>query len=90
MAIEMVFRWRADDGQNLHAGLVALRLFRGIRTINYKEPYIFVIVQGMESGPLSPFMDPRMNYTSILQENINTKCISVILLLSYISILVVG
>ena len=24
VAIEMAFRWRADDGQNLHAGLVAL------------------------------------------------------------------
>ena len=28
-AIEVAFRWRADDGQTLNAGLVALCLFRG-------------------------------------------------------------
>ena len=55
MAIEMAFRWRTDDGQNLHAGLVAFVIFQGIRTITYKEPYIFVIVQGVGFRTPVPF-----------------------------------
>ena len=38
MAIEMAFRWRADDGQNLHAGLVALSLFRGSGQVIIRNP----------------------------------------------------
>ena len=43
----MAFRWRADDGQKLNAGLV----FQGFWTNIAKKPYIFVIFQG-GSGPL--------------------------------------
>ena len=49
-AIEMAFRWRADDGPTLNASLVAL--CQGIRTSIAQKPYIFVIFQG---GP-----DPRV------------------------------
>ena len=45
----MPFRWRADDGQTLNAGLVVCD-FQGIRTNIAKEPYIFVIFQGVEGS----------------------------------------
>ena len=48
----MVFRWRADDGSTLNAGLVA---FQGFWTSIAKKPYIFVIFQrGGGPDPLSP------------------------------------
>ena len=50
-AIEMAFRWRADDGPTLNASLVAL--CQGIRTSIAQKPYIFVIFQG-GPDPLSP------------------------------------
>ena len=40
-AIWMTFRWQADDGLTLNAGLIALWFFRGSG-----KPYIFVIFQG--------------------------------------------
>ena len=40
-AIEMAFRWRADDGPSLIAGFVSLRFFPGSRTSIAKNPYIF-------------------------------------------------
>ena len=46
----MAFRWRADDGPTLNAGLV---FFKGIWTSIAKESYIFVIFQ-MGPDPLSP------------------------------------
>ena len=49
----MAFRWRADDGQTLNAGLIAV-IFQGIRTCIAKNPYILVIFQGGGSGPLPP------------------------------------
>ena len=50
----MAFRWRADDGPTLNAGLIAA-IFQGIRTsIIAKKPYIFVIFQGGGSGPPVP------------------------------------
>ena len=55
----MAFRWRADDGPLLNAGLVAV-VFQGIRTSIAKEPYIFVIFQGGGPDPLSPHLDPHM------------------------------
>ena len=42
----MAFRWRADDGQSLNAGLGSFVIFQGIRTSIAKKPYIFVIFQG--------------------------------------------
>ena len=44
----MAFRWRADAGPILNAGLVAFSIFHGIRTsiAIAKKPYIFVIFQG--------------------------------------------
>ena len=56
----MAFRWRANDGQTLNAGLVALN-FQGIRTSIAKKSYIFVIIRG--GGGVSipvPPLDPRM------------------------------
>ena len=49
---QIAFRWHADDGPTLNAGLVAA-IFQGIGTC-IRKPYIFVIFQG-GSGPLSPF-----------------------------------
>ena len=48
----MTFRWRADDGPTLNAGLVAA-IFQGIRTCIARKPYIFVIFQG-GPDPLAP------------------------------------
>ena len=57
----MAFRWQADDGPTLKAGLLTLLIFHGIRTSIAKEPYIFVILQGWGSWPLPPPpLDPRM------------------------------
>ena len=53
-AISMAFRWRADVGPTLSAGLVACVDFQGIRTSIAKKPYIFVIFQGGGSGPPVP------------------------------------
>ena len=52
----MAFRWLADGGPTLNAGLVALWFLQGIRTSIAKEPYIFVIFQGGLDyvSPLSP------------------------------------
>ena len=44
--IKMAFRWQADDGQTLNAGLVALWFSRAIRTSIAKESYSFAIFQG--------------------------------------------
>ena len=41
----MAFRWRANDGPTLNAGLVAT-IFQGIRTYIAQKSYIFVIFQG--------------------------------------------
>ena len=48
------FRWRADSGPTLNAGLVALRFFQGIQTSIVKKPYKFEIVQG-GGGVQTPF-----------------------------------
>ena len=43
----MAFRWRADNGPKLNAGLVAFVIIQGVRTSIVKKPYIlFVIFQG--------------------------------------------
>ena len=42
----MAFRWSADDGPELHVGLVVLRISGDPGSIA-KKPYIFVIFQGV-------------------------------------------
>ena len=51
----MAFRWRADDGPTLNAGLVAD--FSGDLDSVSKKPYIFVIFQ-RGSGPMPPHPPP--------------------------------
>ena len=61
----MAFRWHADDGPTLNAGLVAANC-QGIRTCIARKPYIFVIFQGGGSRPPvpppppTPPLDPHM------------------------------
>ena len=57
----MAFRWRADDGPTLNAGLVhcSCVIFQGIRTSIAKKPYTFVILGGMGPDPCPPLV-PRM------------------------------
>ena len=56
-----MFRWRADDGPTLNAGLEALCFFQGIRTSIAKNNLFFqvVIFRGSEP-PAPPPLDPRM------------------------------
>ena len=42
-ARQRAFRWRADDGQTLNTGLVAV-IFQGIRTSIAKKPYIIPVL----------------------------------------------
>ena len=58
----MAFRWLADDGPTLNAGLVAA-IFQGIRTCIARKPYIFVIFQKGSEPPVPP-LDPHMVYHS--------------------------
>ena len=48
----MAFRWHADDGPTLIAGLVysSFVIFQGIRTSIAKKPFMFVIFQGGGEG----------------------------------------
>ena len=57
-AIEMAFRWRADDGPTLNASLVAL--CQGILTSIAQKTFIFVIFQGGGPDPLSLPLDPHL------------------------------
>ena len=53
----MAFRWRADDVPTLNAVhdqpgvMVSFVICKGIRTSIAKKPYMFVIFQGVGSGP---------------------------------------
>ena len=59
----MAFRWRADESPTLNAVFVAKNvIFHGIQTSIDKEPYSFVIFQGVEPGPHDPPLDPRMRF----------------------------
>ena len=50
-AIQMAFRWCADDGPTLKVSLAGqLCGFQGIQTSIAKKPYIFVIFQGVGGG----------------------------------------
>ena len=60
-AIEMAFRWRADDGPTLNAGLVACD-FSGDPDQYCKETlyfFLFFQVGGGGPNPLSPPLDPH-------------------------------
>ena len=46
----MAFRWRADNGPTLNAGLVAACDFKRIRISIARKPYILVIFQGGGGG----------------------------------------
>ena len=52
------FRWRADDGPTLNAGLVAFMTFQEIRTRITKKLYTFVTFQ-VGADPLSPLLGIR-------------------------------
>ena len=65
----MAFRWRADDGPTLNAGLVAA-IFQGIRTYIARKTCIFVIFQGGGSGPpVPPPLDPHMSLLGYVGRN---------------------
>ena len=62
-AIEMTFRWRADDGPTLNAGLLgSFVIFQGIRTSIANKPYIFVIFRGSPDPLSPPPLDPPMHW----------------------------
>ena len=55
----MAFRWRADDGPKLNAGLVALWFFSGSGPVLLRNPTFLWFFRGV-SDPLSPPLDPHM------------------------------
>ena len=63
----MAFRWRADDGPTLNAGLVAA-IFQGIRTCIAREPYIFVIFRGVRTPSPPLWIRTRLSYLEELEE----------------------
>ena len=58
MKPQIAFRWRANDGTILNAGLVALLFFRGSGPVLLRYP-IFCDLSG-NPDPLSPPLDPPM------------------------------
>ena len=50
----MAFRWRADDGPTLNAGLVALWYFRGSGPVLLRNPIFLWFSRGAEVGPPVP------------------------------------
>ena len=62
-AIYMAFRWRADNGPTLNAGLI----LQGICTSIAKKPYSFVSFQG-GPDPLSP-----SSLSSLVAVSVNSK-----------------
>ena len=49
-AIKMAFRWRADEGSTLNAGLVALGFFRGSGPILLRKPIALGFFRGWGGG----------------------------------------
>ena len=56
----MAFRWRADDGPTLNAGLVALLFYRGFGQVLLKTLHFCDFQRG--SGPPVPPLDPHMQH----------------------------
>ena len=59
----MAFRWRADDGPTLNAGLVALCFFRGsgpLSCLLLRNPIFFCVFFFGGGGGLFPPLDQRM------------------------------
>ena len=56
---EMAFRWRADDGPTLNAGLVAA-IFRGSGPVLLENPIFCDFSGGGGSGPPVPPLDTHM------------------------------
>ena len=50
----MAFRWRADDGQTLIAGLVAVYIFMGSGPAFLRNPICLCFSGGRGSGPPAP------------------------------------
>ena len=72
----MAFRWHADDGPTLNAGLVALWFFKGIQTSIAKQPNIFVIFQ-WESGPsVTPFGSAHDNLLCFFSNVVHLQCVN--------------
>ena len=70
-AIEMAFRWRADDGQTLNADLVASWFFRGSGPVLLRNPTILWLFRG-KRPPASP-LDPYMQAYIVPREHILWK-----------------
>ena len=69
----MAFRWRADDGLTLNAGLVALWFFRGSGPILQRVPIFLYFFRG--GGPDSlppPPLDPHMIHNLYSKWNYQT------------------
>ena len=72
-AISMAFRWRADGGPTLNAGLVALWFYRGSGPVLLRKPLILIFFRGGGSGPPVPPLDPPMIFgTYRIAEQQNT------------------
>ena len=65
----MAFRWCADDGQTLNAGLVALRFSGDLRSPDFCGFFFFFFFWGGGGAgpPATPPLDPRMFYLPIQQ-----------------------
>ena len=60
-AIQMVFRWRADDGPTLNTGLVAWRFFRGSGPVLVSNPIFLWFFRGGGSDSLPPTPPPPLD-----------------------------
>ena len=64
----MAFRWRADGGQTLNAGLVALWYYRGSGPVLVRNPIFLLFFRGGGgSGPPVPPLDPHMSINNLLE-----------------------
>ena len=71
-AIQMAFRWRADGGPILNAGLLALWFYRGSWLIMLRNP----IFLWLGRDPLSPPLDPHVfMYLSICINPFIRNCV---------------
>ena len=76
IGLPAAFRWCADAGPTLNAGLVAA-FFQGIQTCIARKPYIFVIFQG-GPDPLTPlWIRAHAIYKAVVQclhDNLKFTC----------------